>query len=99
MTTDTKRLRELLSKATPGPWEPTNTTTVNCNYACGSGPWIISDRNDPQVIADAALIAAAVNALPELLDEVERLRTHVACLEEAHTQGIVSGVREVSPND
>ena len=75
---DTKALRALLEQATPGPWRSgmgqdassyTSETPI-----VESGPF-----DDPMTIADglldddAALIAAAVNALPALLDAAERL--------------------------
>ncbi|CAB4140050.1 hypothetical protein UFOVP407_14 [uncultured Caudovirales phage] len=71
-------LRELLAKATPGPWsvrqfshDPArNLDTVKIEAVqrrvLGS-----LDR------ADGELIAAAVNALPALLDELDRLRAEV----------------------
>jgi len=79
--TDTQKLRELLAKATPGPWENSN----------GHIGLYIEERPEWSAIANvehhpdqgasadegnsnAALIVAAVNALPDLLDEVERLR-------------------------
>jgi hypothetical protein len=69
MTIDVVGLRELLAKATPGPWET-------------DGHGIVGGETDEeQFIADspdhAALIAAAVNTLPQLLEaweERERLR-------------------------
>jgi hypothetical protein len=76
MTIDIAKLRELLAAATPGKWtwddyaimaeQSQHDVTVLCSPG-GCGPVDC----DP---ANAALICAAVNALPELLDEVERLR-------------------------
>ena len=69
--TDLSKLKELLGKATPGKW------------ACGAGRGkaaLVTDGNMQHLIshpvkeADAALIVAAVNALPELIAEVEGLR-------------------------
>lgn len=88
----TTELRELLAKATDGPW-----SWATCgfdNYAFTIG------RKDPvenmtHVIADvcirepakanAALIVAAVNALPALLDRVEALEAENGRLREALT--------------
>lgn len=61
-------LRALLSRATPGPWR-----TQECS---AGGLILLRDcryQTHLQVVpeADAALIAAAVNALPALLDAVE----------------------------
>ena len=74
MTPDLAELRRLLADGTPGPW-----STVS-----GAGNvWHFRDEGAPTVVAghqcaaprvpDALLIAAAVNALPALLDAaVER---------------------------
>jgi hypothetical protein len=95
MTTDTKKLRELLAGATPGLWgliDWQDGYGENLTTICVRTPEILwpgqssiwpdgmechqvantDDGNNP--LPDAALIVAAVNALPELLDEVERLR-------------------------
>lgn len=71
----TAELRQLLAEATPGPWEtrvvrepytdPTPALVVPSRG--GHDPWwslLFSDNADE----DAALIVAAVNALPALLD-------------------------------
>jgi hypothetical protein len=76
-------LKKLLAAATPGlwklfdgttapPWEVCTNKSGNCTIRqVGSSgylsPWIASER-------DAALICAAVNALPEMLAENARLR-------------------------
>lgn len=98
----TTTLRELLGRATPGPWtfEPSQTdagtryqhirakwrgvaNTYHSDPICFeggtplAGPGDIDENGDEWVssrhgnAADAALIAAAVNALPALLDVVE----------------------------
>ena len=72
-------LRELLSKATPGPWciEEDGFHIVNtaCEHVCGE----MSGASD----VDALLIVAAVNALPELLDRLEKLEAALPRLVEA----------------
>jgi hypothetical protein len=73
MTTDIKELRRLLAEASPGPWD-TNTSgeeefdDLFDHIRIDGLAWQLGTEED------ARLIAAAVNALPELLDEVERLR-------------------------
>lgn len=74
---DIKRLRALCEQATqPGPW----TVNVNdigkdgdghCVVLDAHGMWVADCGNAP---ADAAFIAAARSALPQLLDECESLR-------------------------
>lgn len=66
-------LRALLSRATPGPWH-TIMVLIRCEESCGSvgdGKTVAETRTGPAMLDDAALIAAAVNALPALLDAVE----------------------------
>lgn len=87
---DITKLRKLLGKATPGPWIAMDadnhfsradveiTTQVRFDESCSPIAEIdtdfgVSDMSGEQE-ANAALIAAAVNALPGLLDECERLR-------------------------
>jgi hypothetical protein len=80
---DTAKLRELLAKATPGEWE----YRVN-PYAFG-GDWHGIWANDSVVAqlwtaeertGNASFIAAAHNAMPELLEEIDSLRAIVARL-------------------
>jgi hypothetical protein len=83
MTINIDDLESLLDKATKGPWSLDGGTMVNC------GPWpekgttwircgaIVPCENDT---ANAALIAAAVNTLPELIAEVRMLRNALASL-------------------
>jgi hypothetical protein len=82
--TDTARLRELLAKATPGPWE-----ALPWEQGAGGTDWCLWGPKPPSYTvehdfrgdfgngADAALIAEAITALPGLLDEVDRLRTEL----------------------
>ena len=87
MTTDTAKLRELLAAGTQGEWsvtdeheilstenrndgEPYEESTLIAQGECSQNWGYIEWFN----LADAALIVAAVNALPALLDEVEALR-------------------------
>lgn len=61
-------------------------------FICDFDMWALDDEDDRKSEnpdADAALIVAAVNALPDLLDEITRLRAQVASLTAA-----VEGERE-----
>jgi len=80
--TTTDDLRALLAKATPGPWEwrrekliSVGDSTTVINYADYEGMWFASyeGRDD----ANKEILAAAVNALPGLLDELDALRAIV----------------------
>lgn len=66
---DTKELRRLLSEATPGPWQRAGCAVCPEGMLPGSRDFIA-----PNIAtwADAAFIAAARNALPELLDALEQ---------------------------
>lgn len=80
MTVDVAELRRLLAKGTRGPWlqgthvdEPRALVSIEALDVSLLG----TDADGMAVVedeADAALICAAINALPDLLDEVERLR-------------------------
>lgn len=71
---DVERLRELLEKAAPGPWvanesevlPPNSCGTVEC---CGIAECYHGSRQET-AYANADLIAAAVNALPALLQQL-----------------------------
>ena len=62
-------LRRLVEAATPGPW-----TVYEGKYAAHVNPGF-DVSIDCNTGANAALVVAARTALPELLDEVERLRS------------------------
>lgn len=66
--TDIAKLRWLLAAATPGPWEPWQDHPHG--HIC-SMPILRSDEGNQ---ANRALILKAINALPALLDELDRLR-------------------------
>ncbi len=85
--TDIPALRKLLTEASPVPWQACGTARGGCQ--CGWVWSITTDQlvvdasvRDPdippttheQAKANALLVAAAISALPELLDELERLR-------------------------
>lgn len=76
MTIDTKRLRELAEKATPGPWR-SNPRTAKVYYLASGGDsadlsYILSENE----ASDAEFIAATdPQTVLALLDEIDRLRT------------------------
>lgn len=85
---DVQKLRALLAAATPRPWHTDVWYGTDDGGWAAIGPHCTASEADgfddaPEspswdlAMADAALIAAAVNTLPELLDEVERLRARV----------------------
>lgn len=84
------RLKELLAKATPGEWEAGQSTAGSV--------WLYARRGDdiqriayieitPREQIDAELIAAALNALPSLLSELEALGVEI--------EGLREGVRDL----
>lgn len=71
--TDTLRLRALLERATPGPWSAVRRSILR--HVDGEPDMVATaSGGSDDAAADAALIVAAVNALPALCDEVDRLR-------------------------
>jgi hypothetical protein len=86
---DTRALRELLAKATPRPWA----STENDFYISGD----MDADNSSAIVAvelerpDAALIVAAVNALPSLLDALGALRAERDAMRET-LQRVVIGL-------
>ena len=94
---DVERLRELLAKATPGPWSQDDATSADIRGACGrdvavaiSRPMENLDLSDKSTIAaesretagyNAELIVAAVNALPALLLQVAAQASEIAAME------------------
>ena len=76
-------LRALCAAATAGPWEVDGDGRDVCGFrerlggASGRPPYEITENNGfmrNDMAADAAFIAGARTALPEALDEIERLR-------------------------
>lgn len=96
MTINLELLRELNAKATPPSWTPSHNIDAPKNpdngeswspenpnrEGRGEGPNHVGAFRDvkDRAVADAELIAAVRNALPALLDEVERLRKENAVL-------------------
>lgn len=75
-----EKLRELLAKATPGPWPPAVTASDNRDMGHARGPEHPRPSRmswHPQTEADAALISAMRDTLPALLDVAEAARTLV----------------------
>lgn len=86
---DTTKLRALLAVATARPWHTDVWYGNDDGGWAAIGPHCVASEADgfddapgsssyDQAMADAALILGAINALPELLDEVERLRARKA---------------------
>lgn len=86
MTPDIPALREALAAATQGPWHVSQFTECSDTLGRGTGPLQAIQRSHipgkqtfAQIleakasIEDMALIALAVNALPGLLDRIEKL--------------------------
>ncbi len=71
--TDITALRELLKKATPGPWHRLGVSGPRGFVAVSESAESAVSLSERQ--ADTDIIVAAVNALPGLLDELERLRS------------------------
>ena len=97
MTTDVQELRALLAVATVRPWRADVWYGTDDGGWAAIGPHCVASEADgfddapetpsyDQARADAALIAAAVNALPELLDEVERLRVKADAADALQTE-------------
>jgi len=68
MQNDLEELERVLAAGTPGPWQ----AYEHIVYTGRSGGFSL--RDCPKPYDDAALIVAAVNALPSLIEEVKRLR-------------------------
>lgn len=104
MNTDIKALRELLAKATPGPWfDQSNEDYPGANHKIrpidNISEWPAFGEIASAGPHNAALIVAAVNNAPALLDRIEalealneRLREALAgllaCDEAASTNGV-----------
>lgn len=108
MTIPTTELRALLEKATPNPWgieqgsdcawvgplrHDGKVAAIACK--CDGGPESgYNDKHTARLSANAALIVAAVNALPALLSAAEELERVKAELREAE-RFIVNAVAEM----
>ena len=80
LTPDLAELERLLAEATPGPWQADEATQTG-QRATVAFPVVLSESTGEILLecdwggdTDAALIVAAVNALPALLAERERLQ-------------------------
>ena len=76
MTLDVAELRRLLDAATQRPWTTVSGAGNVWHFPEEGTPTVVAGRQRAPRVPDALLIAAAVNALPDLLDaaaEVERL--------------------------
>lgn len=79
------RLRELLEKATPGTWmaAPFSSVVGRGIVSTHEGRMIGQIVEHEDAPGNAALIVAAVNALPDLLTQLESLQARIAELEGA----------------
>ena len=101
---DIKKLRELCEKATPGPWleEPRQNEATDFAYVWAVHRCVLED-DGCLVEEDADFIAAARTALPEALDEIERLQNennqlhkdldHYKKVSEIASRGLAEAVR------
>jgi hypothetical protein len=107
VTVDVAELRRLLAGATPGPWRSRSRAHEN-DIVIGSElmPVIAELRSREtsamlRTPADGALIAAAANALPELLDVVEAAQAvrDAIIADDARDPGIgqIASPRELNP--
>jgi hypothetical protein len=96
-----ERLRGLLAKATPVPWEfdGCSLSDFGREYPCSmSMEWIpntFDSDDDAREKENGELMAAAVNALPALLDELEALRTRDEASRSSTTGEVERAVRDV----
>lgn len=80
--TQTERLKELLAKAcSPLPWREYKNCFYSAVYSGAEPVTRSTESNAPCWAEDAQLIVAAVNALPELLAELEAARREVELLQ------------------
>lgn len=98
MTTDTDKLREILTKATPGEWRATPfSSVVGCPITSQPDPkkntvilagvhGAFRDDYRAEVEANASAIVALHNAAPTLLDELDRLRAELSEERHAHNK-------------
>lgn len=72
---DIDRLRRLYDAATPGAWERRGSIGRPDAVQVGGYLWQSNGlMTDPQPVRDAKFIAEVHDALPDLLDEIARLR-------------------------
>jgi hypothetical protein len=87
-------LRRLLEAATPGPWEWDGEGTLVSTGVADVVLWVSSDGTEVESVnADAALIVAAVNALPGLLDRLELLEA-VAVAAQAFVSALDAALKD-----
>ena len=102
--TDTEKLRELLAAATRGPWHveaDPGSTCAECGEDCDTEAALIRSTAttggvalvmvDDRAQSNAALIVEAVNALPSILSDLDRLRA-----ENAEMRKVVEQARTVA---
>ena len=101
---DLSKLRELLEKATPGPWETRHNLDWGSSMILGkheSRPVVADVLRAMGGVAhcDANLIVAAVNALPHLIAELTTAREALTQIERLGSDGEHSGDRHARCRD
>ena len=93
---DLERLKELCDRASPGPWEPRVSTITLGRKQQGSahGPVHLENANQ-KARYDAEFIAAAREALPELIARIELL--HIILSVAAHELSDCHGLLNKEP--
>lgn len=83
---DLKKLKELCQKATDSPWQ-TRFLYRSFKIAKTDPGLFILAKSDKQLWDDSEFIAASRTAVPELIEEVEKLRDILDCCRDwMHTQ-------------
>lgn len=88
--TTTKQLRALLASATPGEWTAGgggHDPSPRLIYTLDEDLFRDADIADVERVEDAALICAAVNALPKLIAVVEAAEAHDRYVDEKLRHG------------
>jgi hypothetical protein len=83
MKSDLAKLRVLHEAATPGPWVVVTGKNISIGPCPGQRVALCNYDNGPIEKANAALIAAMFNALPDLIAEIEQLRAIAEAVERA----------------
>lgn len=110
--TTINRLKELMSAATPGPWEATERHGYHeilgprgrADWYGRKGVWAVAyadtDRDEDEQEANAALIVEAVNALPDILATIARLESERAADDDMRNVGeaLMEAIRDYAPS-
>ena len=83
MSPDLAELRRLLDAATPRPWSTVSGAGNVWHFPGDAPPTVVAGHQRAPRVPDAILIAAAVNALPALLDAAEERDALLAIIDDA----------------